>query len=99
MATLHIKEYSGVRQVEGGLAQIGEEPGITQTPVAFTAATPSAAFADDTKMIRIIATANCNLAFGKSPVATANDMLVIANTVEYFGVKEGDKVSVYDGSS
>jgi hypothetical protein len=97
MAKLYIKEYSGVRQVEGGLAQIGEEPGTAQTPVTFTSAAASAAFASGTKMIRIISDTNCHLAFGTGPIATANDMLVIANTVEYFGVKEGQKVSAYDG--
>lgn len=93
MSKLYIKEYDGIRQVEGGLAQIGEEPGTAQTPLTFTTANASVAFADDTKMVRIISDGNCHIAFGKSPVATVNDMLVIANTVEYFGVKQGDKVS------
>ena len=99
MATLHISEYKGIRQVEGGLAPFGEEPSIDQTPVSFTTAALSAAFGAGTKVVRVISTANCNLAFGDGPTATANSKLMIANTVEYFGVIEGQKLSVYDGSS
>jgi hypothetical protein len=98
MSKLYVKEYDGVRQVEGGLAQIGEEPGTAQTPVTFTTANASAEFAGGTKMVRIISDGNCHIAFGKSPVATVNDMLVIANTVEYFGVKQGDKVSAINAA-
>ena len=99
MATLHISEYKGMRQVEGGLANVGEEPSVDQTPVTFTTANSSAAFGAGTKVIRVISTANCNLAFGDAPAATANSKLMIANTVEYFGVNAGQKLSVYDGSS
>lgn len=93
MAFLYISEYGGARQVEGGLAQIAEEPGIDQTPVSFTTTTQSAAFAATTKMVRVLSDADCHIAFGKSPVATTNSKKVIANSVEYFGVKADDKVA------
>lgn len=93
MAKLYISEYKGVRQVEGGLSQVAEEPGVDQTPVTFTTATQSAAFGTGVKVIRVIADANCHLLFGDDPTATVNSKLVIANSVEYFGVVAEQKVS------
>ncbi len=93
MALLYITEYKGMRQVSGGLAQVAEEPGTDQTPVTFTTATQSEVFGADVKVVRVISDANCHLAFGEAPVATVNNKLVIANTVEYFGVVAGQKVS------
>lgn len=93
MAKLYIKEYKELRGVEGGLAQIGQEPGTAQTPLTFSTAVASAAFGDGTKVIRIVSDANCHLVFGDAPTSTVNEMLVIANTAEYFGVIQGQKVS------
>lgn len=94
MSKLYITEYKGVRQVEGGLAQIGEEPGVDQAPLTFSTTAASAVFGDGTKMIRVISDGNCHLSFGDgTPTATVNNKLVIANTVEYFGVITGQKVA------
>ena len=99
MALLYITEYKELRGVDGGLAQIGQEPGTEQTPVSFTTAASSAAFGSGTKMIRVIADANCHLLFGDSPTATATAKLMLANSVEYFVGNECQDFSVYDGSS
>jgi hypothetical protein len=99
MAKLYISEYSAVRVSEGGLAQVGKEPAIEQTPVTFTSATLSAAFGDDTRIVRLVADADAWLLFGDSPVATANSKFLPANVIEYFGVNAGQKVSVYDGTT
>ena len=99
MAKLYISEYEGVRQDSGGLAQVAQEPGIEQTPVTFTPAALSAAFAARTKVVRIVSDADCFLLFGDSPTATANSKFLPANLVEYFGVNAGQKVSVYDGTT
>ena len=93
MGLLYIKEYKELRGVDGGLAQIGQEPGTAQTPLSFTTTAPSAEFGAGTKMVRIVSDTKCHLAFGVSPVATVNDMLVAADAVEYFGVIEGQKVA------
>ena len=98
MALLYISEYQGARQVEGGLAQISQEPSVDQTPVSFTTSTQSAAFASGTKMIRVLSDANCHIVFGDSPVATVNNKKLIANNVEYFGVIEGQKVAAIVGT-
>ena len=98
MSKLWITEYKELRGVEGGLAQVGEEPGTDQTPVTFTTAVASAAFGAGTKMIRVISDGNCHLEFGAAPTATVNNKLVIANAAEYFGVIEGQKVSAIDAA-
>lgn len=94
MALLYISEYKELRGVEGGLAQIGEEPGTDQTPVSFPTATLSAAFGSGTKMVRIQSDTNCHIKFGSSPTATVNNKPITADNPEYFGVIEGQKVSV-----
>ena len=67
--------------------------------VTYTSSTASAAFNEATRLIRVIADADVYLAFGAAPTATANDIRVPADTVEYFEVNAGDKVACYDGSS
>lgn len=94
MGKLYIQEYKELRGVEGGLAQIGQEPGTVQAPVIFTTTTQSLVFGVGTKMVRIVSDTKCHLAFGVGPIATVNNMLVAADTVEYFGVIEGQKVAV-----
>ena len=98
MSKLYITEYKGVRQVEGGLSQVGEEPGVDQTAVTFTTAVASDPFGAGTKVIRVISDGNCHLVFGTGPTETVNNKLVIANSVEYFGVIEGQKVSAIDAA-
>ena len=93
MGKLYIKEYKELRGVDGGLAQIGQEPGITQAPLSFTTTAASSVFGSGTKMVRIVSDTKCHLVFGSNPVATVNDMLVAADAVEYFGVIEGQKVA------
>ena len=73
-------------------------PNSTQA-VTYTTSTQSAAFGSSTRMIRVIADTDVYLAFGANPTATANDIRVPANQVEYFGVNPGEKVACYDGSS
>ena len=93
MSKLYITEYKELRGVDGGLAQIGQEPGVDQAPLTFTTAVASAVFAAGTKMVRIVSDGNCHLLFGADPTATVNNKLVAASAVEYFGVIEGQKVS------
>lgn len=93
MAKLYIKEYKELRGVDGGLAQIGQEPGTAQAPLSFTTAAASAVFGEGTKMVRIVSDTKCHLVFGDAPVATVNEMIVAADAAEYFGVIQGQKVS------
>lgn len=94
MAKILITESQG-RMRQGVPVMI---PDSTQA-VTYAAATQSAAFGDATQLIRVIADADVYLAFGANPTATANDIRVPADSVEYFGVEPGQKVSCYDGST
>ena len=73
-------------------------PGATQS-VTYDASTQSAAFEATTSLIRVIADAEVYLAFGDNPIATAVDVRLPANTIEYFIVQAGTKVACYDGST
>ena len=96
MSLLYISEYKGVRQAEGGLAQVGEEPSVDQTPLTFSTEAKSAEFGADTKMVRVTSDTDCHIVFGKSPTATTSNKKVIAGSVEYFGVVTGHKISAID---
>lgn len=113
MSVLHIQEFNavlksdvgeaqkdvGVAQQDVGVAQAVSLPAIADQAVSFTTATLSTAFNDATKIIRLCPDTQCYIAVGLAPTATANSMLLPAFAVEYFGVKAGDKISVYDGTT
>ncbi len=113
MAKLHVSEYNailkadvgeasttdGVAKADVAVAQAVKEPAIAEQAVTFTTATQSSAFNAATKIVRVAADAQCYIAFGANPTATANSKLLPSFGVEYFGVTPGDKVSVYDGTS
>lgn len=96
MANCWVSEYKEAATDEAGnIIQAGKEPGVHQT-FTFTG-TPgaSAAFAEGTRFIRVVADSAGYLAFGASPTAvTATGIPIQANTPEYFGVIQGQKVSV-----
>jgi len=71
-------------------------PTVSQI-VSYTVAAYSAALEAETNFIRVISDADVHIAFGA--VATASDLRIPANTVEYFAVAGGEQVSCYDGSS
>lgn len=102
MATLYISEYRrGGADALGQSLPLALEPVVTDQTVTFTTATSSSAFNDKTRIVRLLASASCHVAFGTSPTATASNQRLIAG-VEYWravDVNSGLKVSVYDGSS
>lgn len=96
MANLFIQEYAELAQdTRGYMVQAGREPALATQVVAHTAtAGSSATFHNNTKFIRVVADTAAYLKFGVNPTAvTATDMPIQANTVEFFGVTKGQKVS------
>jgi hypothetical protein len=95
MSNLSITEYDDVTLDDRGAAMpVANNPGITVQNVSFTAtAGQSAAFNRETRLLRIIADADCRIIFGADPTAVTTDMLVKAGSVEYFGVTPFIKVS------
>lgn len=100
MATLEITEFTRLAgDTDGRVIQAGMcDASVTeQTPVSFGASTQSAVFGSSTRIVRVKADAAAYLQFGSNPTATTSSIGIEADTPEYFGVKPGDKVAVYDG--
>lgn len=66
--------------------------------ITYSSAANSAAMAEGTKLVRIIADATVYLDFG-GVTATVNSIRLPANVIEYYGVEKGQVISCYDGSS
>jgi hypothetical protein len=100
MATLHIQEYSRLgADADGERIQAGSEPAVNSQTVTFSTSSQSTAFNKSTRLVRVVATSDAYLVFGDNPTATASGMKIAQDTAEYFGVKPGQKVAVYDGTS
>ena len=100
MPTCLISESDGLhrQQFDGQARMPAMRPSLTQS-VTFSTSSQSAAFANTTRLIRVIADADVYIAFGDNPTATAISVRLPANTVEYFGVFAGEKIACYDGVS
>ena len=67
--------------------------------ITYSSSTQSAVFDDVADIIRFQADADAYLRFGENPTATANDLLVPEGTIEYFAIRNGVRVAIYDGIS
>lgn len=95
MATLYVAEFGSLGDTAQSVAQIGQAPPVAEQALAIGGASvPSAAFNNDTQLVRIHADAICSIAFGTAPVATTANMRLAAGQTEYFGVVRGQKVAV-----
>lgn len=99
MATCLITEFANSQADDQGRNIPVGKSVLTTQAVTYSSSSQSAAFQDGAKFIRVIADADVYLEFGSSPTATATAIKLPANTVEYFGVEQGQKVACYDGSS
>jgi hypothetical protein len=103
VATLWIREYSTVPQVEADTAAastrtgdgqpMAQEPGTDQTPVTFTTSAQSAAFSAATQYIAMIASAAFHYVVGANPTATTSALKIPADTLVYIGVPAGSKIA------
>lgn len=73
-------------------------PGASQD-VTFDSATQSTAFPAGTRLVRLVATQTCRVAFATNPTAGAADMLIPANVVCFFKATDGQKLSALKESS
>lgn len=61
--------------------------GTTQTiAVASASAATSAAFSENSRVVRVVCTVDCHLEFADSPTAATTDLLLPADHVEYFKI-------------
>ena len=96
MSNLSITEYSEVSLDQTGFPMpLSNNPGLAIQNVSFTAtAGQSATFQKGTKVVRIVADADCRILFGLNPTAVAStDILLGSGVVEYFGVEPFMKIS------
>ena len=100
MADLYITEYGDIRKAPSGGAQIPQEPALANQKLTIgAAAVASTAFNAKAQFIRLCCDAACYVTFGATPTADATKTFLPANTIEYFGVIAGQKVSVHDGTT
>lgn len=102
-AKLYISEYGSVGTSvyatggSSGVLEVAAEPSLQQAPVDFSGgAASSAPFGSNTRFVRIICDAQCSVKFGavgQSSPTNAN-MPLGAMTPEYFGVTQGQIISV-----
>jgi hypothetical protein len=94
---LYIREYitTSVPGPSGDGFQCPQEPGQVDQVVGISGSpTQSAAFGPTTKMIRVECDSICSIVFGVNPTATTSNARLAANQTEYFGVVQGQKLSV-----
>ena len=67
---------------------------ITNKVVAISGSSAaSAAFSDQTQIVRVASTTDCFITFNGTPTATSSSMYLPAGVVEYFRVTPGHKVA------
>lgn len=96
MAKLYITEYcNAVRQAgNDSIGAVSEPANVDQTPVTYSTTTQSAAFANNTTIIRLHTDSICSVNFGTNPTATTSNKRMIAGQTEYFMVPAGSGLKV-----
>jgi hypothetical protein len=74
--------------------------GLNQA-VSFTSSgsAATAAVGVATRIVRLVATVDCHVAFGADPTATTSSMLLPAGSVEYVAITPGHKVAARGASA
>ena len=73
-----------------GTGRLGRHQSVSYTG---TAGTISNAIGDGVMKVRVVVTSAAYIKIGKSPTATSSDVYMPADSVEYFTVMAGEKVS------
>jgi hypothetical protein len=78
------------------LYQLGALPVVRPGPTQKVAigSVPAVSAAVGAQVVRLVATADCHIAFGTSPAADATSLLLTANLPEYFACETAEKVAV-----
>ena len=94
MATLYISEYArmGV-SADGQSVPIAGELVGKQTRSLSGSSAQSAAFAKQTRYVRLHTDAVCSFLIGDNPTATTSDARLAADQTEYFEVRPDQKVA------
>lgn len=98
MAKAYIAEYDRQARDPIGIVPTGQEPAIANQTVVIGAEAKSAAFAATTQFVAVSVDAICSVAFGAAPTSTTSSLRLPANSITYFGVVPGHKISVISNS-
>lgn len=95
MATMYVSEYADAGRL-GGIIPVGAEPALVDQVVTYTATHgESAAFKNNTNMVRVHVDGIASILFGTAPVAVANtNKRMTAGQTEYFTVPVGQAYKV-----
>lgn len=94
---LYISEFAALGVASGAIAQVAQEPAVTNQLVDFSGGVASsAAFDTKTSYIRVVCDTQCAVLFGTAPTALTSSKLLPALLPEYFAVPKGAsyKISV-----
>jgi hypothetical protein len=96
MASLYIAEFSSLASAGGGGAvQAAQWPPLREQKIALSGTSAaSVAFGAGTTVIRVHSDVICSIKIGGgTPVATAANARLAADSTEYFGVESGAKIA------
>ncbi|SRR6266404_1807209 len=95
MSTLYVTEFADVGKV-GGVIPVGAEPATADQNIPFTAtAGQSAAFKNNTSLVRIHVDGVASILFGTNPTAVANtNRRLSAGQTEYYSIPMGQGYKV-----
>lgn len=104
MATAILVQFEEqARDAHGNLIAAGDISRIIATErITYTTSTQSAVIDDRTTLLLLTMDGTKgHVAFGSSPTADNEDLLIPANGSQYFSIKRGigGKIAIYDGSS
>lgn len=95
MAKVYISEFAYIGGDSGANVPVGKAPALANQVITPTGTSAqSAALNPATQYVRAVSDVPVCVACAPNPVATANSMLLPANTPEYFGVAGGNKLAV-----
>lgn len=95
MPTLYVTEFPSAAVDQGRampVAFAGTE--VTQIVTISGASTPTIAFAETTRLVRLHTDSICSIKFGTNPTASTSTARMAANQTEYFAVQPGGGMKV-----
>lgn len=97
MATLYITEFEGIVGDQTERVQATKFPALTTQTVSIAGSSAaSSAFHRRCSVVRVATDVGCHIECSTNPTATTSSTYLPAYTVEYFGVKAGDKIAVIE---
>lgn len=82
-----------------GVARISTDSAPQDVAIGASSAACTTAFGGSTFKVRLYATSDCRIRFGKTPTALATDTYLAGGGAEYFTVNPGEKVACIQVSS